>query len=241
MLHWNIHSWRDDHKQPNHEAVEELIHRTGPDVVSLTEVSTPWGQAGPLAEIAERAGYRWVFVPALEHRGSPATEGYGNALLTRLPILGVQQWRVHSPDRYTDTEPTEPRTVTLARVDAGGTPVWVGSTHLPASQADDRAVALRRLAVQLTGLATPWLVCGDFNTPARTWRPDRPDGVTVAPRGWRRATFPAHSPVRAIDYGLASPGVRTRGRVLHFRGSDHRAIFVTAAWGGTPPARPPRA
>lgn len=239
MLHWNIHSWRDDHKRPNHEAVEELIRRTGPDVVSLTEVSTPWGEAGPLAEIAGRAGYRWVFVPALEYRGSPATVGYGNALLTRLPILGVQQWRVYSPDRYTDTEPTEPRTVALAQVDAGGTPAWVGSTHLPASRADDRAVALRRLAGQLKGLATPWLVCGDFNTPARTWREDLPDGVTVAPR--RRPTFPAGHPVRAIDYGLASPGVRTRGRVLKFKGSDHRAIFVSAAWNGISPSRPPRA
>ena len=142
---------------------------------------------------------------------------------------------------YTNTEPTEPRTVALAQVDAGGTPVWVGSTHLPASQADDRAVALRRLAGQLKGLATPWLVCGDFNTPARTWRESLPDGVTVAPRGWRRATFPARRPVRAIDYGLASQGVRTRGRVLHFRGSDHRAIFVSAGWGGEPAVRPPRA
>ena len=239
MLHWNIHSWRDDRKQPNHQAVAELIGRTRPDVVSLTEVSTPWGEPGPVADLAEQTGYRWIFVPALEHRGSPATEGYGNALLTRLPILGVQQWRVHSPDRYTGTEPTEPRTVALAQVDAGGTPVWVGSTHLPASQADDRAVALRRLAGQLAGLATPWLVCGDFNTRVSTWRDDLPGGVTVAPR--RRPTFPARHPVRAIDYGLASPGVRARSRVLHFRGSDHRAIFVTAAWNGASPARPPRA
>ena len=240
MLHWNIHSWRDDRKQPNHQAVAELIGRTQPDVVSLTEVSTPWGEPGPVADLAEQTGYRWIFVPALEHRGSPATEGYGNALLTRLPILGVQQWRVHSPDRFANNEPTEPRTVVLAQVDAGGTPVWVGSTHLPASRADDRAVALRRLSGQLGGLGTPWLVCGDFNTPARTWRQDLPDGVTVAPR-WPRATFPAHRPVRAIDYGLASPGLRTRGRVLKSKGSDHRAIFVTAGLGDMPPARPPRA
>jgi endonuclease/exonuclease/phosphatase family metal-dependent hydrolase len=241
MLHWNIHSWRDDRKRPNHQAVEDLIRRTGPDVVSLTEVSTPWGDSRPLSEIAERVGYRWVFVPALEYRGSAPGQGYGNALLTRLPILGVQQWRVHSPERYANTEPSEPRTVALARVDVAGTPVWVGSTHLPASQADDRAAALRRLAEQLKGLGTPWLVCGDFNTAARTWREDLPDGVTVAAPRWRRATFPVRRPVRAIDYGLASPSLRTRARVLRSRGSDHRAIFVSAGWGGTPPARPPRA
>ena len=240
MLHWNIHSWRDDRKQPNQAAVEGLIRELRPDAVSLTEVSAPWGQAGPLSEIGPRLGYRWVFVPALEFRGDPAGEGYGNAVLTRLPILGVQQWRVHSPERYVNTEPTEPRTVALARLDVAGTPVWVGSTHLPASDQDDRARALRRLSELLRGLGAPWLVCGDFNTRISAWRDDLPDGVTVAPR-WRRATFPARRPVRAIDYGLASPSLRTRGRVLKSHGSDHRAIWVSAGWGGTPPARPPRA
>ena len=139
MLHWNIHSWKDDRGAPNEPAVEGLIRDLRPDAVSLTEVSTAWGQAGPLSEISERLGYRWVFVPALEFRGSPATEGYGNALLTRLPILGVQQWRVHSPERYTNSEPTEPRTVALALVlkltapvnDALSTPVAVSELTKP--------------------------------------------------------------------------------------------------------------
>jgi len=241
VLHWNIHSWRDDRKVPNEAAVEGLIRDLRPDAVSLTEVSTPWGQAGSLGEIGQRLGYTWVFVPALEFRGDPATEGYGNALLTRWPILGVQQWQVHSPaGGYANNEATEPRTLALAQVDADGSAVWAGSTHLPAGKQEDRARALRRLAGLLERLDTPWLVCGDFNTRISTWRDDLPDGVTVAPR-WRRATFPARHPVRAIDYGLASPGARTRGRVLKFRGSDHRAIFVSAAWGGASPPRPPRA
>jgi endonuclease/exonuclease/phosphatase family metal-dependent hydrolase len=240
MLHWNIHSWRDDHGAPNRAAVEGLIRDTAPDVVSLVEVSTGWGDPSALSGLAERLGYRWVFVPALEFRRSPAAEGYGNALLTRLPILAVQQWRVHSPERYAHNEPTEPRTVALARVDVAGTPVWVGSTHLPASDQADRARALARLATLLGQLGTPWLICGDFNTPVKTWRDDLPAGVTVVPR-WRRATFPARRPLRAIDYGLASPDLRTRARVVRRKGSDHRAIFVTAGVGGAPPARPPRA
>jgi endonuclease/exonuclease/phosphatase family metal-dependent hydrolase len=129
--------------------------------------------------------------------------------------------------------------VVLARVEVGRTLVWVGSTHLPASQEADRARALHRLAELLKQLGTLWLVCGDFNTRISTWRDDLPDGVTVTPR-WRRATFPARHPMRAIDYGLASPGLRTRGRVLASSGSDHRAIFVTAALGASLPARPPR-
>ena len=206
MLHWNIHSWKDDRGAPNQAAVEGLIRDLRPDAVSLTEVSTAWGRPEPLSEISERLGYRWVFVPALEYRGSPATEGYGNALLTWLPILGVQQWRVHSPERYVNTEPTEPRTVALARLDVAGTPVWVGSTHLPASRDDERATALARLGTLLKQLGTPWLVCGDFNTRVSTWRDDLPAGVTVVPR-WRRATFPAppSRPGHRLRPGLARP------------------------------------
>jgi endonuclease/exonuclease/phosphatase family metal-dependent hydrolase len=232
VLHWNIHSWRDDRKVPNEAAVEGLIRDLRPDVVSLTEVSTPWGQAGSLGEIGQRLGYTWVFVPALEFRGDPATEGYGNALLTKLPILAVQQWRVHSPERFANSEPTEPRTVALARLDVAGTPVWVGSTHLPASQEDDRSRALTRLTTLLGQLEAPWLVCGDFNTAAKTWRAELPPDVTVVPR-WRRATFPARPrPLRAIDYALVSPGLKARGTVVNRKGSDHRAVFVRASLDG---------
>lgn len=229
VLHWNIHSWKDDRKAPNEAAVEGLIRDLRPDAVSLTEVSTAWGQAEPLSGIAQRLGYQWVFVPALEFRGDPATEGYGNALLTRLPILAVQQWRVHSPERFANNEPSEPRTVALARLDVTGTPVWVGSTHLPASQEDDRARALTRLTGLLGQLDAPWLVCGDFNTAAKTWRAELPAEVSVVPR-WRRATFPARPrPLRAIDYALVSPGLRARGNVVNRKGSDHRAVYVTAS------------
>src|ERR1700761_2215979 len=155
MLHWNIHSWRDDRKEPNQAAVEALIRKLRPDVVSLTEVSTPWGDGGPLSDMAGRLGYRGVFVPALEYRGDPATKGYGNALLTRWPILGVQQWQVHSPaGGYANNEATEPRTLALAQVDADGSAVWAGSTHLPAGKQEDRARALRRPAGPLRRLGT---------------------------------------------------------------------------------------
>jgi endonuclease/exonuclease/phosphatase family metal-dependent hydrolase len=228
MLHWNIHSWKDDRNVPNEAAVEGLIRDLRPDAVSLTEVSTAWGQAEPLSEIGRRLGYNWVFVPALEFRGDPATEGYGNALLTRLPILAVQQWRVHSPERFANNEPSEPRTVVLARLDVAGTPVWAGSTHLPANQEADRSRALARLTALLGQLEAPWLICGDFNTAAKTWRDELPADVTVVPR-WRRATFPARPrPLRAIDYVLVSPGLKARGNVVSRKGSDHRPVFVTA-------------
>lgn len=226
MLHWNIHSWRDDSGAPNRAAVAELIRATAPDVVSLVEVSEPWGEPSVLSDLSDQLGYHWVFIPALEYGGQPATLGYGNALLTRLPITAVQQWQIHAPGRYEGTEPSEPRTAAWARVTVGDTRVWVGSTHLPADDADDRARALSRFAVLLRKLDGPWLVCGDFNTPASTWRTEIP-GVSVSPDP-PRPTFPARRPRRPIDYCLAAPGLPAPARVLRARGSDHLPVLVSA-------------
>jgi endonuclease/exonuclease/phosphatase family metal-dependent hydrolase len=52
MLHWNIHSWRDDAGAPNHAAVTGLIRETAPDVVSLVEVGEPWGAPSALGGLA---------------------------------------------------------------------------------------------------------------------------------------------------------------------------------------------
>ncbi len=225
MLHWNIHSWRDDSGAPNHAAVEGLIRETVPDVVSLVEGRESWGHPVQLAEMSERLGYHWVFVPALEFGGTPPDLGYGNALLTRLPIAAVQQWEVHSPGRYEGTEPSEPRTAACARVSLGGTRVWVVSTHLPASDSGDRARALSRFAALMGRLDPPWLACGDFNAAAATWADVLP-GATFCPDP-PEPTHPARRPIRAIDYGVASAGVHASARVLPTAGSDHLPVLVT--------------
>ena len=226
MLHWNIHSWRDDSGAPNHAAVEALIRETAPDAVSLVEVRESWGHPVQLAEMSERLGYHWVFVPALEFGGPPPVLGYGNALLTRLPIVAVQQWEIHSPGRYESTEPSEPRTAACARMSLGGTPFWAISTHLPASDSGDRARALSRFAGLLRRLDPPWLACGDFNTPPSTWADELPD-ATFWPDP-PMPTHPARRPIRAIDYGVASAGVHAAARVLRTAGSDHLPVLVTA-------------
>ena len=58
-------------------------------------------------------------------------------------MLAVQQWQLTWPPAvYDGTEPSETRSVVLARVAVGDGAVWVGSTHLPASDRQSRAAAL---------------------------------------------------------------------------------------------------
>lgn len=64
-------------------------------------------------------------------RSSTVARGFGNALLSRAPILAAQQWQLLLPRPYDGTEPSEPRAVVLVRIKHGGRRLWVGSTHLP--------------------------------------------------------------------------------------------------------------
>jgi endonuclease/exonuclease/phosphatase family metal-dependent hydrolase len=224
ILHWNIHSWRDPSGNANVVAVAALISETAPDIVSLAEVDEAWGAPGLLRDLAARCGYSWVFVPAFEFGRDRPDGGFGNALLTRLPILAVQQWQLLWPPRlYDGSEPSEARSVLLARLEQA-TPFWAGITHLPRKDSQARSDALRRLAMLTDGLTEPWLICGDFNTSASSWL----GGNQVAAVSPAKLTYPADEPAEPIDYCVASPGFRLNAEVLPGVASDHLPLLISA-------------
>jgi endonuclease/exonuclease/phosphatase family metal-dependent hydrolase len=225
VLHWNIHSWRDDRDRPNLERVAAVLEATDPAVVALVEVDEAWNSPSKLDELAARCGYASVFSPALEFgRGEPAG-GFGNAILTRLPILAVRQrqlvWPVPS---YDGTEPSEPRAAVLVKVGVGARPTWIISTHLPRSDADVRTASVARLVALIRGLDEPWLLVGDFNMPAAAWIDDD-EWLRAYPMP-AVATYPAGRPVEAIDYCVAPASLRVEAEVLGVEGSDHLPILM---------------
>jgi endonuclease/exonuclease/phosphatase family metal-dependent hydrolase len=234
ILHWNVHSWKDDRGQPSFGEIAAFVAGQDPDVVSLVEVSEPWAAPGRLPELARRGGWAWVFSPAVEPGGDTPERGYGNALLVRPALLAVQQWQLTWPPRvYDGTEPSEARTVALARVPLGDGALWVGSTHLPSSRRPARLAALGRLLGLTAKLDEPWLICGDFNEAAAGW-----PGLARRARPYPdppQLSHPAAKPVRAIDYCIASPGLAVTARVLPAPGSDHLPVLVRVE---SPAARP---
>jgi endonuclease/exonuclease/phosphatase family metal-dependent hydrolase len=230
VLHWNIHSWAQPRSgRSNLDPVEELIRATAPDVVSLVEVDEPWDAPSPLAELAERCGYDWLFAPAFEHGDAAPRGGFGNALLSRLPIRAAIARQLTWPTTiYERTEPSEPRSVVLARIAApGGANRWVGSTHLPRGDAAARTQAVQRLAGIVRTVREPWLVCGDFNTAAATWV--EPTGFAVAPDP-AQPTYPGTDPTECIDYAVADANSVLDADVVAESGpapaSDHLPILV---------------
>jgi endonuclease/exonuclease/phosphatase family metal-dependent hydrolase len=240
ILHWNVHSWRDEAGRPNHEAVLRLIGQTSPDMVSLVEVSEPWGSPAALGDLARAGGYSWIFFPAVEFGRDAPDRGYGNALLTRVPVLAAVQWRLTWPPRlYDGTEPSESRSVILAEVPFGRGTAWIGSTHLPANDPQARACALSRLRELTRGLDRPWAIFGDFNTPPATVKGDSEEEIGEGRGGgwgaggggtaWPdppQPSFPASDPAEPIDYCVASPGVSVTARILAAAGSDHLPLLA---------------
>jgi endonuclease/exonuclease/phosphatase family metal-dependent hydrolase len=232
-LHWNIHSWRGVSGASNLETIVDLVRETEPHVVSLVEVDEPWGMPDTLRELATQIGYTWIFIPCFEFGDQSPTGGFGNALLTTLPILAVEQWQLRwPPTQYDGTEPSEARSVVFAKFKVAHSSVWCGSTHLPRSDAQARSGALQRLMALTRKLDSHWLVCGDFNTSAESWL-ERNGFVVVCPKP-AQPTYPAHEPVEPIDYCVASPGLHVEGTVLKVGGSDHLpvAVLVTVTCSG---------
>ncbi len=230
MLHWNIHGWRDAAGQPNPEAVITLIKDTDPHAVSLVEVDEPWGLPSALSEVAGRCGYAWAFVPSFEYGEDAGAGGFGNALLARTPVTSVQQWRLFTPPGgYDGSEPSEPRSVILAKLLPDSGPFWLGSTHFPRNDPDTRQEAARRLRQLVTHLDDPWLICGDFNSPPASCFGEH-DTVLISP-DTVQPTYPASAPAETIDYCIAAPGVKATTTVLQAPGSDHLPLLtVTYPW-----------
>lgn len=227
LLHWNIHSWRDDTGASNVEALIDLVRRTDPHVVSLVEVDESWGRPSELDAVADRFGYASVFVPAFEFGREAPAGGFGNALLTTLPVLAVRQRQLVWPPRLFDgSEPSEPRAVVFAKLPTATGPVWVGSTHLPRGEADTRADAAQRLAAIAQELDAQWLLLGDFNMPASDWLDTHPHL-----RAYPVPAVPTHTtkdPVEPVDYCVAPQHLSVEVEVLTESGSDHLPIL--ASW-----------
>lgn len=129
------------------------------DVIALQEVleDSRKGLPNQAETIARELGGYAVEFFATEPEGSP--KRYGNAILTRLPIIETAAKKLEPLNDY--------RTALRVRVQAHGRPVDMVVTHL-AWQADAgpvRAMQVADLMQWLPSDGVPLVVMGDFNAP----------------------------------------------------------------------------
>ena len=180
----------------------EAIRAADPDVIALQEVleDAAVGLPNQARTLADALGAYEMHFVSTDPEGAPRR--YGNAILSRLPVLAHESRKLEPLDDY--------RTAIRARVSLDGRPVDVVNTHLAwkPEQAPVRAQQIADLMAWLPQDGTPLVVMGDFNatqTDAGLNVLTGPRFVSALPRDAAQTTLnPArgHAP-RVIDHIFA--------------------------------------
>ncbi|CAN5776481.1 endonuclease/exonuclease/phosphatase family protein [soil metagenome] len=209
------------------DRIATIIKSVDPDIVALQEVDRGVERSGRVdqaAEFARLTGMRAVFERNIVHQGGD----YGNALLSRLPI--VEHRNVHLPS-FDDSEQRGVLVVDVSAPD-GKTPIRILATHLDHRRDDRERLASVQVINEIASETPdrPALLLGDINA--------TPESAVLEAlnRSWRSAnreplfTIPAQEPNRQIDYILYRP--EAAWKVVEVRvldepvASDHRPIFA---------------
>lgn len=248
VLTYNIAGGRDYNNAPEKavfhpDACLAVIRELDPDIVGLNEVdyNLPRSEKMKLAKyLGDALGYYSYFAPAV----CWAPGLYGNAFLSRYPILSAETILVPDPGDRSEPVYFETRCVLHAVVDAPETPIDVFVTHFGLAKLEqaNSVVTLFNLA---RNAKYPVVLMGDFNV-----LPDNPllDPIRtilrctddLLPAGTH--SFPSHDGVMAkhrdgtfepyqkqlIDYIFVSDDWKIgTPEVVDRHASDHKPYRVT--------------
>lgn len=227
ILSWNIHHGEGTDGQLDLERIARVITSVNPDIVALQEVDrncTRTGQVDQPAELARLTGLKVVFEKNVDLQGGE----YGNALLTRWPVVRHQNH--HLPNRD-NGEQRGALFVELAVPQSQAGLTFI-ATHLDHRKPDEERLASAEFinALVLPDAGRSFLIAGDLNA--------TPDSAVLTKflEKWTNTTakslptIPSDKPSRQIDFIMMRRAGRWKTvecRVLDEAvASDHRAIFA---------------
>jgi endonuclease/exonuclease/phosphatase family metal-dependent hydrolase len=207
-------------KRIDFDIMARAIMDCGADIVGLNEVrdlGTDEGYQAQTRILAELCGMEhYYFAKAYEFPGGP----YGNAILSRIPILKVETIAIPDPEPRGYDGYYEPRCILKAEL-ADGITVMVLHVGL---NPDEKESAVATALSELTD--EKCVLMGDFNM--------TPDDKTLFPiyekmkdaaRGFcdKKLSFPSVDPYCKIDYVFVSKDVKVTGAdIPDLVASDHR-------------------
>jgi endonuclease/exonuclease/phosphatase family metal-dependent hydrolase len=241
LLTFNTHHGVGEDARHDLPRLAKVLHGLEADVICLQEVDRYFGDRSEDVDqallLSRALDMQLAWGPSIdEPRPDRRPRQYGNALLSRLPIL------------ISDVHPLpgtgEPRSALRTMIELDGGTLWVTNTHLSTGDPGQRGRQVAALADLHSDAMEAGVLVGDFNA-----RPDAPELAPLGGRfedawelaqdrddraGWRfwqrdeGLTHPAHSPHRRIDQAWVTPGVAVASaRVLHAEGaSDHLPLLV---------------
>lgn len=244
ILAYNVHRCVGLDRRQAPERIARLIARYDPDVVALQELHVGPSSAGHLDQ-AHAIAHEFQMecrLPVVHVE----TDAFGNAVLSRLPLRLVRSRQLPSLAEGKQ----EARGAMWVTVDVDGQDLQLLNAHL-GLPARERALQVETLlGEQWLGdpeFREPRVVCGDFNTPARSQiyrricRLLRDAQLPVEGHRPRR-TFPTHYPLGRIDHvfvgrGVEVTGIEVASSKLALVASDHLPVLVEMRLGIQKPAR----
>ena len=242
LVTFNTHHGVGDDDRHDLPRLAKLLASVDADVICLQEVDRRFGERSEDVDqallLSRALDMQLAWGPAIEEErpGDQPPRQYGNALLSRLPILISDVHRLPGGG--------EPRSALRTMVELDGGALWITATHLTTRSAEERAAQVAALAGLQTEPMDTGVLVGDFNAD-----PDAPELDVLRQRftdawqlararddqaGWKfwqadaGNTHPAQSPHRRIDQVWVSSGVAVAGAyVLDAEGaSDHLPVVV---------------
>jgi len=219
---YNVHACVGTDRRHDPSRVASVVGELDADVVALQEFTYPASVAIESREPVELVtldSYQCALGPTREI----ATRCFGNALLTRHPIVDV-----HRIDLSMDRR--EPRGALAATVDVGGTHVHLLATHL-GLRVTERRFQVKQLLAYLDSVRHSLVVVlGDFND----WLPGRSAVHVLDHRLGRSASlrsFPSSRPLLSLDRIWIQPATALRRIFVHTsalarRASDHLPVVA---------------
>jgi endonuclease/exonuclease/phosphatase family metal-dependent hydrolase len=213
--------------------VAAVISELNADIIALQEFTYPASVAldtrTPVV-LTTLDRYQCALGPTRQRPRQTMTECFGNALLTRHPLVEVRRIDLSMERR-------EPRGAVAATIEAGGVIVHVLATHL-GLRIHERRFQVRQILDYLDSVGDAFVVVlGDFND----WLPGRSAAHVLdrrLGRPPRPATFPARWPLVALDRIWVQPlhTLRTlavRATPATRLASDHLPVVaeIDAGWG----------
>lgn len=225
VVTYNIHHGEGTDGKLDLERIAAAINAEKPDLVGLNEVDQGCGRSQGIDEpavLAKLTDMTHVFEKNIDHDGGK----YGNAILSRLPIVRHENHKL--PSDYEG----EQRGVLEVEVGDANDSLLFLCTHLDYRPNDHERLAsietIEKLVAARDG--KPVVLVGDLNavpeskvmeTFAKTWARSNSKPL---------ATFPAAKPEKQIDYVLFRPAAEwevVETRVLEEPvASDHRGMMA---------------